>query len=609
MKALISYLFCTKGGVETALYNRLKELNRNYLEVDLHFFRDYGGISLFQDYPDDVIVQQESELIQKKIMENSYDVVISVDSVDMLRILQKMNYKGKIGLEVHTTYEKALKYLDDKLMDIVDFIIVPSKYQRSFIQDKVGNKKIYVLGNAVSKEITYKSGNWVKCDKKIILWVGRIDPHKNWRLFLKIARELYRKSKNYLFWVVGGLKSEQSQINEFERVIYEYGLECAVRWIPQVPYDRMSEVYSYTADSGGCYISTSTNESFGMTIIEAMACKCPVIVNETGALPELVDNGRGLCLKNMDVPQHIEKIYNFIEAPVKNDIIERAQNYVKEKFACENISKAFAEIVTKETGMGYDDKRKHKICIFGSCCSRDVFEYDASKRLLPCIYIARQSLISSISNAVPISMSRIALDSTFQKKQIFCDFNKTAFEQLKRADRTWFLIDLVDERFDLAKIGAGIVTDSDELRSIKVFDDKKTVIKKINRGEDYYVEEVSIKEIIAQWCRYVLEIFPSHYIILHKVYCVDKYLNKNNQLMEFDEATLLWNREVNKLYKYMYDSIERELNGCFVIDISRNFFADENHKWGLESFHFQEEYYKEVLERILAITNTEEDVG
>ena len=50
MKILISYLFCTKGGVETALVNRLKEVNTSLYEIDLLFFKDYGGLSMFHDW-------------------------------------------------------------------------------------------------------------------------------------------------------------------------------------------------------------------------------------------------------------------------------------------------------------------------------------------------------------------------------------------------------------------------------------------------------------------------------------------------------------------------------------------------------------------------------
>ena len=436
MKVLISYLFCTKGGVETALYNRLRKIDRTKLEVDLHFFRDDGGRSLFNDFAGLVMIQADEKKVQESIREKLYDVVISIDSVEIFKILHRMNFSGKIGLEIHTTYEKGLQYLSDRMMNLVDFVIVPSKYQRRLVEGIVIDKKIYILGNAVNDCIEYRYVQKKRSEKKIILWVGRIDKHKNWRLFLRIAGALYQRNKDFLFWIVGGLKSEQSEINELENMIYEYKLECVVRWIPQIQYECISEIYSKAADSGGCYISTSMNESFGMTIIEAMACKCPVIVNNVGALPELVDCGRGLCVENMDSLDQIEKIYDFIENKPKRGMIENAYKYVKEKFSSETIGNNFGEII-RENGGGYLEKAFYNICIFGSCCSRDIFEYDFLNRFTICTYIARQSIISSVSSAVPIAAGDITLDSSFQKRQIYCDFNKTVFEQMKAGGGEW----------------------------------------------------------------------------------------------------------------------------------------------------------------------------
>lgn len=352
MKILISYVFCTKGGVETALYNRLREIDRSQLEVDLHFFRDYGGLSLFDNYMGDVIIQPNADSIQEIIEEKAYDAVISIDTTEILEILNKMNYKGKVGLEVHTTYEQNLKYLDDKIIDMVDFVIVPSMYQKSLVQNRIKNKTIHILGNAVSEVITYQSNGIKEYGKKIVLWVGRIDQHKNWRLFLKIAGELYKKNQGFLFWVVGGLKSETSEINDFEDMIYKYGIERVVRWIPHVSYDSMGKIYSDVANSGGCYISTSINESFGMTVIEAMACRCPVIVNRVGALPELVENGRGLCIEAMDTPDQIDKIYQFLTSTLHSNMVDKSQQYVQNNFSSISIGKKFQKIVECEIGGG-----------------------------------------------------------------------------------------------------------------------------------------------------------------------------------------------------------------------------------------------------------------
>jgi L-malate glycosyltransferase len=54
----------------------------------------------------------------------------------------------------------------------------------------------------------------------------------------------------------------------------------------------------------------SLSESFGVSVVEAMACEKPVIVSDTGGLPEVVENGiTGLVVPKADV----EKLVNAME--------------------------------------------------------------------------------------------------------------------------------------------------------------------------------------------------------------------------------------------------------------------------------------------------------
>ena len=64
MKVLISYLFCTKGGVETALLNRMKKVDAKACSVDLHFFNDYGGRFMFAGWMGRVYIENREENIK-----------------------------------------------------------------------------------------------------------------------------------------------------------------------------------------------------------------------------------------------------------------------------------------------------------------------------------------------------------------------------------------------------------------------------------------------------------------------------------------------------------------------------------------------------------------
>jgi hypothetical protein len=60
----------------------------------------------------------------------------------------------------------------------------------------------------------------------------------------------------------------------------------------------------------------------------------------------------------------------------------------------------------------------------------------------------------------PLSEKHVALDSNFKKKTVLTDLNKDYFKQLKERESDYLLIDFIDERFALYKIGLSFVTRS-----------------------------------------------------------------------------------------------------------------------------------------------------
>jgi uncharacterized protein (DUF3084 family) len=127
----------------------------------------------------------------------------------------------------------------------------------------------------------------------LVLWVGRLDSLKRWRAFLEIAKRLSERTDAEFLMVSAGFSGDGEV--ELRDAIKSLELEKQFRQIRAVEHSRMSAVYRAVAQSGGCLVSTSANESFGMAVLEAMACGCPVVVPDVVGLRDLVrhaDNGR-----------------------------------------------------------------------------------------------------------------------------------------------------------------------------------------------------------------------------------------------------------------------------------------------------------------------------
>ena len=180
------------------------------------------------------------------------------------------------------------------------------------------------------------------------LCLGRLDEHKNWRLFLEIAENMKKSTDNsYEYWVVGGMNSDELEKKKFFEMIEKKDLMAEVRWIPAVSYEKIANIYSYVAKSGGAYISTSKNESFGMTALEAMACGCPVILNDVGGLSELGAEGRGLVLemtKSVDITDKMKKYLS--NQKIMQEAINSAKEYSLTEYSDNVIAKRFVDLLT-----------------------------------------------------------------------------------------------------------------------------------------------------------------------------------------------------------------------------------------------------------------------
>jgi glycosyltransferase involved in cell wall biosynthesis len=105
--------------------------------------------------------------------------------------------------------------------------------------------------------------------------------HKNHRTVidaLRILRDTYGLTPTLV--CTGGAREAQPAL---EQQIAEYGLQNQVRFLGYCPHGDLPALYRGAA----CLIFASLFEGFGMPVLEAMACGCPVICSNTSSLPEI----------------------------------------------------------------------------------------------------------------------------------------------------------------------------------------------------------------------------------------------------------------------------------------------------------------------------------
>lgn len=106
-----------------------------------------------------------------------------------------------------------------------------------------------------------------------------------------------------------------------------------------------------------------------------------------------------------------------------------------------------------------DDPRRIRTIIYGSCVSRDTFEFLPDHFQL-LTYVARQSAISAAAPAAEVLGRLKKLPSAFQDRMVRGDVRGDLQQVLRAnsADTDLLLIDLVDERGGVLSLGGGYVT-------------------------------------------------------------------------------------------------------------------------------------------------------
>ncbi|WP_339316102.1 glycosyltransferase family 4 protein [Paenibacillus sp. FSL R10-2734] len=345
MRILYFYKFCILGGVTTQLANRLKFL-RHRLEVHFAFLEDYGGASAFEGYEHVRILGTVDEI--KSYMEAyDFDVIITIDTYELYEALGPVQ-EGKVIIhEVHTTYSEPLQKLaatKDSLP--FHYVITPSAYMKDYL-DSIGIVGAYHINNCLDTDLfRYEAGT--EQDPATIMWVGKLDDHKNWSSYLNIAGKLNAKMPELRFMLVGGYTAPEEIKKQLMVKVEQQGIKH-FKWIPKVGYDEMHSYYSSVAQSGGLYVSTSMNESFGMTVLEAMACRCPVVVPKVGALPELLDGPLSVSLyESGNEAECVDKLSLLLEQDsLREGLKSLGEEKARTTYSIEQVGREYMELLER----------------------------------------------------------------------------------------------------------------------------------------------------------------------------------------------------------------------------------------------------------------------
>jgi glycosyltransferase involved in cell wall biosynthesis len=217
------------------------------------------------------------------------------------------------------------------------------------------NKEIFILPNPINmnlftniplSQLSRDYGNYIK--RTNIIWVGRLEKAKNPVEFIELGLLLLKTNEHLHFTLVGDICNDYDFFN-FIKSNIPLNNAANFSFLHSIPNEKMPQIYSLAANTGGCLVATSNNESSPMIFLEAISCRCPVVSTNVGGIGELIINNiTGKTYELNDISEGYKAINDLIYEENKYtraNIIENAYSIVNSTHSLEQVSQKYKRII------------------------------------------------------------------------------------------------------------------------------------------------------------------------------------------------------------------------------------------------------------------------
>jgi alpha-1,6-mannosyltransferase len=186
-----------------------------------------------------------------------------------------------VGRRLGGTAERLLcRYLRE-LYGRFDVVFTPSRLMLEYL-GSLGVRHLVRQPLGVDAQVFHpcRRGSWLRArlglggTARVLVYAGRFSGEKNLPVLLRAFAQLGRP---YHLVLIGGGRAARLAPN-----------------VTRIPYRRDSIELACWLASADALVHAGTLETFGLVVLEAMACGRPVVAARAGAIPELVDERCGL---------------------------------------------------------------------------------------------------------------------------------------------------------------------------------------------------------------------------------------------------------------------------------------------------------------------------
>ena len=362
----------TINGVVTSIESLKKALDRLGHDVRILTFSDsfnskqekdiyyMGSLGAGKFYPDARMNKLLYNRFYEDIMDWNPDIVHSQTEFTMFIQAKKIAKDLDVPLlhTYHTVYEDYTHYFSlnkkigkelakqftKQIIKMTDGVVVPTNKIYKLLKDYNIKEDIYVAPTGINvqklsecDDFDIRKGYKISEDKHIVLFLGRIGKEKN---ITEILQYLEKMKRDDIVFIIAGAGPFLSELKE---ICSNSIIKDRLIFTGMIDPSKVGNFYSQS----DVFVSASTSETQGLTFIESMACKTPIICRHDDCLDGVLIDGKtgfGFSTKDEFI-EYLNKILDNKE--LRDEMGNNCKQLVYENFTEDSFASKIEQIYLK----------------------------------------------------------------------------------------------------------------------------------------------------------------------------------------------------------------------------------------------------------------------
>ena len=182
-------------------------------------------------------------------------------------------------------------------------------------------------------------------DAFLILCLGILLPHRRLEDAIAAVARLRGRNLNTKLLIAGSPASSRGYFADLQKLVRDLQLEAAVVFAGGFPENELKQFY----DACDVFLFANDEQTWGLAVVEAMACGKPVIVSTGAGVHEVLEDGKTALLVPPRSPETIATRIELLmrDPALRHRLAETGRTFVREHFSWSRYAQDMAALFNK----------------------------------------------------------------------------------------------------------------------------------------------------------------------------------------------------------------------------------------------------------------------